>query len=239
MNSTQKQALQAFKRVMSFLGEAQAGGSLTSHLEALGEIVERLKGHAVEQDAGLRLGRATTRKKHALQQELRLRHMRPIAALAEAVLPTLAATPGSGEEVALQMPSSKLDALTLVSAAGAMAAAAAPHRATFVQRGLPADFVEQLQTAAGALDAAMTTRSEHAARRAGATAGVAADLERGRRVIRLLDALVTSQLQGDAVRLAEWRSVKRIAGVGGTTGGSIAAPAAASEAPQGAPARAA
>jgi hypothetical protein len=43
----------------------------------------------------------------------------------------------------------------------------------------------------------MVTRSEHDARAAGATSGVTADLERGRRLIRLLDAFVAPRLEAD------------------------------------------
>jgi hypothetical protein len=218
MNATQKRIYQSLLRVDSFLHEtegtapgaepAEPDGLLVEpHREALARLVDRIGRQAMEQDATVRLCRTETKRRHGLMRELRLWHMRPIAEVARATLDETMST----RETALRMPRRRMDAMGLVAAAGAMAQAAAPHRALLVRQGLPADFIERLERAAAAVQRTLVARSEQVARRAGATAGVAADLRQGRRLVRLVDAFMARRLDADPVRLAEWKNVKRLA----------------------------
>ena len=233
MNATQKRTYQSLLRVDSFLRDVEAtvpdpdpdepdGLQIAPHREALARLVERIGRHATEQDATVRLGRVETKRRQALMQQLRNWYMRPIAEVARTTLdpdpsadPEQAPSAGAGQaaprELALRMPRRRIDATALIAAAGAMAQAAAPHRELLVRQGLPPDFVERLHRAAATVQRTMVARSEQVARRAGATAGVAADLRQGRRLVRLVDAFIARRLSVDPVRMAEWRSVKRVA----------------------------
>ena len=93
-----------------------------------------------------------------------------------------------------------------------MGAAATPYASTFVAGGLPSDFLTQLNAAAAALDASLTTHGVTKTTRSGAATGLSSASARGRQAVNVLDSLVEPQLAGDATLLAQWRTAKRIGG---------------------------
>src|SRR6185436_16856024 len=89
MRAKQKRILQSFRRVQDFL-DANATGltnaTYTTQRRLLDEIVAKLTGHAVEQDASVNDGRGATQSLAALRTALQENHMRPIAEIARALL---------------------------------------------------------------------------------------------------------------------------------------------------------
>lgn len=248
MNASQRQAIQTLQRVREYLRESRiaggpagqgstagagsaeataavSGSSAQRVVAMLDAVVARLEQHMGDQSTSEALKRGETRNKRTLKRVLRNAHMRPIAELARVLLadPTQPlGQVGEGVQETLRLPAENVDTMTLISLARTMAAAVTPHRAVFEGHGLASDFVEQLLAAAEAVNRTLVTRGEHTARRAGATTGVAVDLARGRRLVRLLDSLVAPQLEKTDPRLlAEWRNVKRIGAVMGAPGGSV------------------
>jgi hypothetical protein len=65
-------------------------------------------------------------------------------------------------------------------------------------------------------------RSKHQGRRAGATAGLAAEEKRGRAIVRVLNALILANIGNDAQLLAEWTAAKIVRRKPGPTAGSQA-----------------
>ncbi|HUF81706.1 MAG TPA: hypothetical protein VMN03_11260, partial [Burkholderiales bacterium] len=97
----------------------------------------------------------------------------------------------------------------LIAAAGAMAEAAEKEKTMFVRHGLAENFVDALEAAAKALDEARQAQRDSGRRRVGATAAVQDQVRRGRKAVRLLDAILKPRLARDAQLLAAWRSAKR------------------------------
>jgi hypothetical protein len=100
---------------------------------------------------------------------------------------------------------------------------AAIYKDVFVEHGLPADFLEQLDGAMSALKSTVDARGVAQSRRVGASTGLAEDLALGRQIVTMIDASLTHALKSDSSTLASWRQTKRAtvkgvmsrAGVGG------------------------
>lgn len=80
----------------------------------------------------------------------------------------------------------------------------------FISAGLPADFIVQLDGAANALLAALSTHETLRGRGVTATKGMKGLLSEGRKVVHVLDAYVRIALKDDPALLAGWNSVKRV-----------------------------
>ena len=84
------------------------------------------------------------------------------------------------------------------------------EREAFVRHGLPQDFIEQLKSAASALEETRTAKTRSARDRTTATASVQDQAKRGRKAVRLLDAVLLPRLRKDPQLLAAWKSAKRV-----------------------------
>ena len=209
MQSKQVLVQDTLTRVQRFLDEhADVVGDVnTSEFRAvLNASVDKLAMHAVDQTSSIRGAVAETAQERVLRSKLRLNHMRPIAAVARAKLHEIP------ELVAVAMPSADTNSRELIACASAMAFVAALNEQTFVAAGLPKDFLARLSAAAGALEDILATRGETRSAQVGATSGLGAEASRGRRAIRVLDALVEPLIAGDISLLAEWKAAKRFAG---------------------------
>jgi Xaa-Pro aminopeptidase len=80
----------------------------------------------------------------------------------------------------------------------------------FVKHGLLQDFIEQLKASASALETARNATVESTRRRLTATAALHDQVKRGRKAVRLLNAILEPRLAKDPERLAAWRSAKRV-----------------------------
>jgi hypothetical protein len=130
--------------------------------------------------------------------------MQPISRIAREVFGI------TGMDRAFVMPKGTNASQTLLAAAGAMAQAAEKHKDVFIKHGLSQQFVEQLRAAAQALSDARTARTESARRRVTATAAVKDQVKRGRKAVRLLNAILQPRLSNDPELLAAWKSAKHV-----------------------------
>jgi hypothetical protein len=130
--------------------------------------------------------------------------MRPIAEIARHDLRT---TP---EFKALQMPKQRLGGPAFAAAARGMAEAAAVHKDTLIERGLPADFLEQFEAGVSQLETSVAGREKSRTRRIGATKGLVVQEQEGRSVLKVLDALMGRALRGDPALLAAWKGARAI-----------------------------
>ena len=209
MQSTHSTVLNTLQRVQRFMDtNADALGTLNTsgYRRILDDVVTTLSSHAVNQAASKRVGSGETAKQRVLRNALKLNHMRPIAAVA-------AAQPKQVPEfVALKMAPAKSTSRQLIAAAGGMAAAATTYEQTFIDAGLPADFLAALQAAADALNASVTKRGTTTTLQSGATAGLRAESSRGREAVKVLDSLIEPQIAGNTVLLVQWKTAKRFGG---------------------------
>jgi hypothetical protein len=209
MQTAHSTVLNTLMRVQRFMDtSADALGALneSGSRRTLDDVVTSLSSHAVNQAASKRVGSAETAKQRVLRNALKVNHMRPIATVAKAQLKQVP------EFLALKMPAANTTSRRLIAAAGAMAVAAKNYAKTFTDAGNPADFLQQLQTAASALDASLTDRGATTSTQSGATAGLKAETARGRDAVKVLDSLIEPQLAGDTVLLVQWKSAKRFGG---------------------------
>lgn len=169
----------------------------------------------VDQEAGGRCVRVHVESQRQLREALCKDHMQPISRVAREVFGA------TGMDRAFLMPRNVKVNQPLIAAAGAMAEAAGKTKDVYLTHGLAADFIEQLSAAAAALDTARNARAESARRHVTATAAVSDQLKRGRKAVRLLNAILLPRLAKDPELLAAWESAKRArsSGVGAVVAG--------------------
>lgn len=140
----------------------------------------------------------------ALRSALRMDHMQQIAAVARAELRDVP------EFEALLLPHVNASTPRLVLQARAMATVARQHADVFFAHQLPADFVEQLLSAADAVDASVQKRAADVRDAAGAREQLAEVRSRAHDVVRVLNAQVQKALAGNATLLGQWKFAKRV-----------------------------
>lgn len=220
MNSYQERVYQSLRRVPGWFAAnpqyVSANPALGTQVEALDGILGRLSAHVIAQDTkhaqSLLISQDETEKRH----ELVSHHMTPIAQVARALRGTV---PGIG---VLVSPKGNLSTPEIISAATAMAEKAETYKDVLVESGLPADFIEQLQQAAAALKASLDGRGLARASWVAATRGVGSELALGRRIVAIIDAVITRSIRSDAPKLAEWEQLKRVT-LKGSVRGAVAA----------------
>ena len=207
MLAVQNAVLGALQRAQPFLTEnadALASVDLTTSRKRLDDVVTSFTTHAVEQDANDRGAKGETAKQQQLRITLSTDFMRPIAEIARRNLQTVP------EFKALQMPRSRVAGPAFLASAQGMAKAATLHKETLIERGLPADFLDQFEGELTPLEASMTDREQSRGRRIGATQGLRFQEQEGRSVLKVLDALVRRALRGNEALLATWQGVRMI-----------------------------
>jgi hypothetical protein len=207
MRTTEANQLQALRAVQSFLDRHRhtfpdiATGGARRRLD---DVLASLEQHVAEQ-AGSELGaRVHTQRYRALRRRLLRTRMAPIALIARA------AEPPVPELDPFRLPRGKPTAGRLAAVAHGMAEAAAPYAETFTSAGLPDDFIDQTVRAADAMLEALTAREKERGRHRGATQGIRTKLASARRIVRVLDAFVTSACEDDAALLAGWASARHV-----------------------------
>ncbi|HXC25416.1 MAG TPA: hypothetical protein VNU46_05825, partial [Gemmatimonadaceae bacterium] len=117
---------------------------------------------------------------HRLQSEL-LHPMRRIAKLSGIA---------SDTEVSFIVPRPRTAIATIIECARIYAAAAEPHRETFVELGMDPDFIEQLRTLVDALATEASTASSSRTRGTQNAHDFRAQLKEARRLAWLLDSII-------------------------------------------------
>lgn len=209
MNGKQKQTIEAFARVRTFLDAHPVEGPLTYEgpRETLDEVVRRLRELAGAQITGHRMSRAELRRQQELIRLLRDRHMRPIVAIAKAQ-----SDPGTDVRLpeALAMPRPNLGATRMLAVCDSMIAAAREFEATFIANKRPADFLARFVAARDALEQSLGGRTLQIGTHVAARTGLQVQLRRGRKAVEHLDAVVREAFGDDPMTLAAWRIAKRV-----------------------------
>lgn len=208
MNSYEDRVGQSLRRVDGWFfanPDLVAGNpSLGTQVEALKGVVIRLTDHATAQDTQFAQSRLIARDETEKRREVLRHQMAPIAQIGRALQGTV---PGIG---VLTMPKGNASAAAIVTAAQVMAQKAEIYKDVLVENGLPADFIEQLKQASDALKASIDARGLARASRVAATRGVKSEVALGRRLVSILDAVVTGLIRSNPAKLAEWQQLKRV-----------------------------
>lgn len=172
---------------------------------AICEVVKEVTAFVTAQWIAQALGRRLTQVKAALRDDLRVRYMKPIAAIARTALW------GNPIIARLKVPQGRRGDAKVIAAASSMAAAAARYRNVFRFRGqLPPDFIPQLRRAATAIQRVLLERSQSQTERVAATQGIEDQLRRASHRLPILDGMVVEQLAGCPSLLAEWKIARRV-----------------------------
>ncbi len=215
MEAAQRKVTEKFRSIQKFLDDHAAAlthSAVAPPRKLLDDAVQQIDGFAADQ-----LAKSTqavqTRTLTATRVALRDHNMLQINAIALHHLPNTVNT-----RAEFKLPRDNVSTDTLVTAAKAMAAAAQPYSAIFIQQGRPADFIAQLQTATQAVETAVEAGRTGKRIRKGATSGIKSSVQAGRAAVKLLISAVTPALKQDPQLLAEWKMVTRGASAGGKLG---------------------
>lgn len=219
MKVQQSRALQAFRRVQAWFAEhpqviADAGSSkdaLAKQLDALTQVVTTMTAGATEQTTQKAQATLAAKDEPSLRADLRSLHLKSIVRLAEGLRGKV---PGTG---VFKMPSPGIKSENLVLAAQALRTTAGVYQEVFVEHGLPADFLDQLDTATAALKESIDARGVAKGSIAAASKTLAKELSLGRQIVTMIDASLAHTLKSDPAMLASWRQVKRVTLKGATS----------------------
>ena len=164
--------------------------------------VQRAAAHQIYGDNSAQAGTVQLRDKMRI---LRDRHLRPLVAIARAGAEIYPELP-----LAITMPKRRQAVALLVAAADALRHAAEPYTHYMIECGRPHDFLERLDAAIQDVLRAQNERTEARHLEIGATAGLKFHLRRARRVLAVVESHILEAHAGDDVKLAEWRSAKRV-----------------------------
>ncbi len=225
MDREARTTLSRFQRVQQFVAQlpaAEAPATLGAQVAELDDVITRLSSSSIDQEAGRRFVRVHSESTRNLRRSLYVDHMQPISRVAREVFGA------SGMHQAVRMPPASVADKSLLAAAGAMAEAAEPEREVFVKHGLVPDFIDRLKGGAKSLDVVREAKTDSGHRRITATASVRELLKRGRKAVRLLNAILQPRLAKDPELLTAWRSAKRVRPTTGVSGsdGTASAPSA-------------
>jgi hypothetical protein len=199
----------ATRRLETFLGVRQFGATHaaafpadsrgTEVLADLATAITALEGHAAAQDSGTRGAKEGTSLKAVARAALH-DDLKAISSTAHAIAITM---PGLDDK--FRVPRNAGDQAWLTAARG-FAVDAAPLKAEFIRRGLPASFLEDLAEHIAAFEQAVNDTEQKTGARIAATAAIDAAIERGMNAVRELDAIVRNIFRDDPATLAEWTS---------------------------------
>ena len=197
-----------FKRVNEF-GNAQASafvaGTLTKELFGIiTQVLTELESQGANQSSGLNTAQSTTATKAAIREELRDRLL-TINRTARVM-----ALKAPGFERQFRFPRAVGDQV-LLNAARAFAADAAPIKDRFIQRELPADFIEQLHTQIDAFEDALKQRTAAVGSHMSARVAIDESVARGLQTVRELDVILRNKFTGEPVTLAAWAGASQVA----------------------------
>lgn len=206
MNATQSSALQSYRRVREFLNAHQPANmpaGFAAPVAELDTVLAELSRSAQQQNTSIRAGLSEVRRQRALRDDLWTNHMVPLSRLAREIFGV------PGVDAALRLPKRSADNDRVLATAYGMANAAEKERDAFIRHGMADTFVTALRAAAGALEQALGARVESRRERVKATAAVAEQVKRGKRAVRMINALIAPKLAASPEILAAWKDAKR------------------------------
>lgn len=170
---------------------------------ALDTIVDDLETHGEMQSSGHGAARAGTSAKRAARMEVRER----LVEIRETARALEESIPGVSDK--FRIPRGNGDQ-ALINSARAFVSAATPIKNDFLQREMPASFLEDLTAAINTFESAVNDKNTNTEKRISATAAINQGLERGVKLVRELDSIVRNKFRKDAAILAAWTSASHI-----------------------------
>jgi hypothetical protein len=228
LTNKQQRVLQALRRVLNFgaanpmLIPAQAGtpdtwSPLTRQLDTVNTVVTQVTDAAADQNTQAIKSTLASTSEPSLRNALR-EEMHAVTQVAQQLKKTV---PGIG---VLKMPKVTLQAEGFLKYADSLTRQASTYESVLVEHGLPTDFVAQLNGAIAAFKSSVDARGTAHTTQVSATKQVAVGLGLGVQYVHIMDSALTRLLKADPVKLAQWKTAKRIT-IKGVTASTDATPA--------------
>ena len=167
-------------------------------------VIERIEASAAAHDGATRQSLRKTRQQASLLDDLRELHMLRVSQLAVA---------GNDAPVglyrALKCPHKRTPLSKVLVAAHGMANAVAEHVSWFVSEGLKEDFVIRYRAAISDVERIVEERDVLGRRKIEASAAITLELQKGKRVVHSLDAVLRTALRETPELFHTWRKIKR------------------------------
>ena len=207
MNDVLTNYYEMFIRADSFGAEHSAGFPASSlggqRFVSLRELIAEVEQHNTAQSSSRSAAKANTGAKRNAKADLRQK-MVAVSETARVIELSIHGTAAN-----FRMPTTNGDQ-ALLSAARAFVEKATPLKDEFIKREMPASFLDDLTTAINTFEATLDSRNINTEKRVTATAAIDALIERGRTIVRELDAIVRNKYRNDAATLAGWESATHV-----------------------------
>lgn len=198
---------EAFLRVREFgiahAAVIPANSLATTLLANLNQIITRLEEAGAQQSSGERAEEEATASK-SLAREETIEDLMRISRTARAMRQVL-----PGLEDKFRSPGQLKDQ-ELLALARAYAADALPLKDEFIRRGMPADFIDELNEDIDDFEAAIARQMQAGSSKVSATASIEDLATQGMETLRELDPIMRNIFEGDAARYAAWTSARHI-----------------------------
>jgi len=207
MKDTERRRLEMFIRVREF-GSAHAAqfppaSFAGEQFAILDTAIDALELQGSVQTSGKGTVRESITSKAAARDEV----MRDLEAISRTARAMALTTPGVGDKFRIPHNQSHQEVLAVARAA---AADAPPHKAEFIKRGLPADFIEDLQDDIEEMEGAIARKALGTESHTAATAAIDTEIERGMNALRELDSLMRNTFSNDPATLAAWTGASHV-----------------------------
>ncbi|HEY0320587.1 MAG TPA: hypothetical protein VGC66_06405 [Pyrinomonadaceae bacterium] len=169
----------------------------------LGTLINTLQEHAATQYSSTHASREGTTRQAVALSELQ-DDLEAISRTARALSFSI---PGLNEK--FRLPRNQ-GAQSWLTAGRAFAADALPIKANFIQLGMPATFLEDLNASIAAVDEAINHRGQVSGEGVAASAAIDEAIDDGMKIARELDAIVRNIFSNDPATLAAWTSARHI-----------------------------
>lgn len=207
MKDTERRRLEMFIRVREFGATHTTQFPPTSFggekFAVLDSVIDALEEHGSVQSSGRSRVRESTSSKAAARDEL----MRDLEAISRTARAMALTTPGLNDK--FRIPHNQSNQAVLATARAA-ASDALPLKTEFIRRGLPDDFIEDLEADIEILEQAITYKAQGKESHVAATAAIDREIERGMNAVRELDPVVRNKFAADPATLAAWLSATHV-----------------------------
>jgi hypothetical protein len=201
MEDVQRRKLEMFERVEVFLKDNAADFPKVSPggkaLDELSQVISTIRSLAGQQISGAAGAAQSIGVKDDELDDLMLM-IRNINRAANAFESEVA-----GSDLKFRLPRNRSEQ-NILATARAFRADAEPLEAKFIEYGLPAGFLAELQALIDSVDAKNAAADSATEQRAAATGGLAAAIQDGMNVSRRLDAIVRIKYADNPAKLAAW-----------------------------------
>jgi hypothetical protein len=207
MGVKEEKVLDTGQRVQGFLDAESAAIGTTVPAELRAELdggVAQLGAAQVTKEALTEAATAEVAKQNGIRKEVSGDFLIPLGRIVRRAFPD---SPDFQALVVSAGGTRKNQFIAKVTAALPVATAHAPE---LISKGMPADFVAQMQTAVAQLTASVAARGAHVGNKAEAVTAVTQSAKAIRDIVHIIDGNMRRALKTNQPLLAKWNSAKRV-----------------------------